>query len=210
MKAGREFRLCVLCIETLGIRRGTMNSNATRFARMASTAMLAALMILAGPVSAKTIKEAAERAVNTHPEVGQARFNKRAIEQELRGARGGYLPSIDARGSIGHEWRNDANTRARLRGPTESGWSDMNRYEAGVSLRQLIFDGFGTDSEVNRQFYRATSAQHKTADVAQVLALRAIEAYLEVQRTQRILEIVNLNLKVHQDILNRVQARARG
>jgi len=186
-----------------------MNSSATRFARMASTAMLAALVTLSGPAAAKTIKEAAEKAVNTHPEVGQARFNKRAIEQELRGARGGYLPSIDVRGSIGHEWRNDANTRAR-RGPGESGWVDMNRFEAGVSLRQLIFDGFGTDSEVNRQYYRATTAQHKTADSAQVLALRAIEAYLEVQRTQRILEIVNQNHKVHQDILNRVQARARG
>jgi outer membrane protein, adhesin transport system len=187
-----------------------MNNTGTRFARMASTAMLAALVIFAGPVSAKTIKEAAERAVTTHPEVGAARFNKRAIEEELRGARAGYLPSIDVRGSIGHEWRNDAITRARPRGPTESGWSDMNRYEAGVSLRQLIFDGFGTDSEVTRQFYRATTAQHKTADSAQILALRAIEAYLEVQRTQRILEIVNQNLKVHQDILNRVQARARG
>lgn len=187
-----------------------MNSNATRFARMASTAMLAALVTLAGPASAKTIKEAAERAVNTHPEVGQARFNKRAIEQELRGARAGYLPSIDVRGAIGHEWRNDAVTRARPRGANESGWIDMNRYEAGVSLRQLIFDGFGTDSEVNRQYYRATTAQHKTADTAQVLALRAIEAYLEVQRTQRILDIVNQSLKVHQDILARVQARARG
>jgi adhesin transport system outer membrane protein len=47
-------------------------------------------------------------------------------------------------------------------------------------------------------------------DTAQVIALRAIEAYLEVQRTQRILDIAMQNVRVHEEILRRVQARARG
>jgi adhesin transport system outer membrane protein len=47
-------------------------------------------------------------------------------------------------------------------------------------------------------------------DTAQAIALRAIEAYLEIQRTQRILEISIQNVRVHEEILRRVQARARG
>jgi adhesin transport system outer membrane protein len=172
---------------------------------------MGAALVAAGPAAAKTLKEAAETAVATHPEVGQLRFSRRAIEQELRATRGGYLPQLDVRGAFGHEWTNNNATRTREgRRPGESGWIDMNRYEAGVSLRQLLFDGFGTDSEVSRQFHRVESSAHRTMDTAQAIALRAIEAYLEVQRTQRILEISMQNVRVHEEILRRVQARARG
>jgi adhesin transport system outer membrane protein len=157
------------------------------------------------------LKEAAETAVVTHPEVGQLRFSRRAVEQELRATRGGYLPQLDVRGVFGQEWFNDNGTRTRAgRINGESGWVDMNRYEAGVSLRQLLFDGFGTDSEVSRRYFRVESSAFRTMDTAQAIALRALEAYLEVQRTQRILEIAMQNVRVHEEILRRVQARARG
>ncbi len=189
-----------------------MKSLATMSTRMAAAAAFGAFVLSAGGAGAKTLKEAAETAVATHPEVGQLRFSRRAIEQELRATRGGYLPQLDVRGAIGHEWTNNVATRTREgRGRFgESGWVDMNRYEAGVSLRQLLFDGFATDGEVNRQFYRVESSAHRTLDTAQVIALRAAEAYLEVQRTQRILEISQQNVRVHEEILRRVQARARG
>ncbi len=188
-----------------------MISVATMSARLAAAAAVSALVFAPGWVDAKTIKEAAETAVATHPEVGQLRFSRRAIQHELRAARGAYLPSVDVRGAIGHEWVNDPTTRARAgRAPGESGWIDMNRYEAGVSLRQLLFDGFGTTSDVNRQFYRVESSAHRTMDTAQAIALRAIEAYLELQRTQRIVDIAIQNVRVHEEILRRVQARARG
>lgn len=161
--------------------------------------------------TAKTLKEAAEAAVMTHPEVGQLRHSRRAIEQELRATRGGYLPQLDVLGAFGHEWTNNNATRTRPgRRNGESGWVDMNRYEAGVSLRQLLFDGFGTDSAVNQQYYRVESSAHRTMDTAQAIALRAVEAYLEVQRTQRILEFAAANLRVHEEILRRVRARAQG
>jgi adhesin transport system outer membrane protein len=188
-----------------------MKCLATKSARIAAAAAFGALAFSAGGAGAKTLKEAAETAVATHPEVGQLRFSRLAIEQELRATRGGYLPQLDVRGAFGHEWTNNVASRTRIsRGNGESGWIDMNRYEAGVSLRQLLFDGFGTDSEVSRQFYRVESSAHRTMDTAQVIALRAVEAYLEVQRTQRILDISMQNVRVHEEILRRVQARARG
>ena len=188
-----------------------MNRVATRSVRLAAAAVLSALALMHGTAGAESIKDAAEAAVGTHPEVGQLRFSRRAIEQELRATRAGYLPQIDVRGAAGHEWVNNVATRTRGgRTNGEHGWVDMNRYEAGVSLRQLLFDGFGTDSEANRQFFRVESSAHRTMDTAQAIALRSIEAYLEVQRTQRILDISMQNVRVHEEILRRVQARARG
>ena len=163
-------------VTRMGIHGEIMKSLATKSARMAAAAAAAigALALSSGGAGAKTLKEAAEAAVATHPEVGQLRFSRRAIEQELRATRGGYLPQLDVRGAIGHEWTNNVATRTRPgRINGEGGWVDMNRYEAGVSLRQLLFDGFNTDSEVSRQFYRVESSAHRTMDTAQVIALRA-------------------------------------
>ena len=114
-----------------------MNCVATKSARLAAIAALGAFFLLPGTAGAKTLKEAAETAVITHPEVGQLRFSRRAIEQELRATRGGYLPQVDARGAIGQEWTNNNATRTRGgRVNGEGGWIDMNRYEA-VSYTHL-------------------------------------------------------------------------
>jgi outer membrane protein, adhesin transport system len=179
---------------------------------LAASAAALAASVASAPALAQSLKEAVERAIATHPEVGQVRNSRRAIDQELRAARGAYLPSIDARGAVGHEFSNNPTTRTRAGRPPigDNGWVDMNRYEAGVSLRQLVFDGFGTDREVERNIGRAESAQWRAYDVSQAIALRAIEAYLEVQRTQRILQIAEQNARVHQEIVNRVGARSRG
>lgn len=182
----------------------------TWFLGAAFGALLTGLVV---PVqgNAITLKEAVDRTLRSHPEIGAIRNNRRAIDQELRQARGAYLPSIDARGALGHEYSNNSTTRTRSgRGPTEGGWVDMNRYEAGINLRQLVFDGLGTRREVERQLGRATSAQYRVADTAQAIALRAVEAYLEVMRTQRIVATAENNVRIHEQILKRVIARARG
>lgn len=163
------------------------------------------------PARAVTLEEVVQKAVDSHPEVGAIRANRRAISQELRAARGAYLPSVDLRGAWGHEWVNSPSTRTRPgRRNGENGWVDMNRYELGVNLRQLVFDGFGTDFEVKRQKGRVSSARWRVMDTAQAIGLRAIEAYLEVQRTRRIVAIAGRNVRIHRAILGRVAARARG
>jgi len=170
-----------------------------------------AAVSLSAPAAAMTIEEAVQKAVDSHPEVGAIRANRRAISQELRAARGAYLPSVDLRGAWGHEWVNSPTTRTRAgRINGENGWVDMNRYELGVNLRQLVFDGFGTDFEVKRQKGRVSSARWRVMDTAQAIGLRAIEAFLEVQRTRRIVAISQRNVRIHRAILGRVAARARG
>ena len=176
------------------------------------SAAAAAVALMTGlPVTATalSLKEAVQRAITTHPEVGAIRANRRTIEQELRQARGQYLPSIDARGAFGHEFSNNPTTRGRAgRTNGESGWVDMNRFEAGISLRQLVYDGLGAVYEIRRQQGRAESAQYRVADTAQAIALRAVEAFLEVQRTRRIIQIAERNVKIHDQILSRVRARS--
>jgi len=160
------------------------------------------------PAASATLREVVQKAVDTHPEVGALRANRRAISKELRATRGQYLPSIDARASIGHQWLNSIDTRYRATRPSgKSGWDQMNRYEAGVDLRQLVFDGFGTTFSVKRNISRVHSARYRVEDTANAIALRAVEAYLEIQRTGRIIAISQRNIRIHRAILHRVRAR---
>lgn len=192
---------------------GTIGNTHMRIQSVIKASAVAATIALAaglaGTAGALTLKEAVQRAITTHPEVGAIRANRRAIEQELRQARGQYLPSIDARGAFGHEFSNNPTTRGRAgRTNGESGWIDMNRFEAGVSLRQLVYDGLGTVYDIRRQQGRAESAQYRVADTAQAIGLRAVEAFLEVQRTRLIIAIAERNVKIHEQILQRVRARS--
>ncbi len=184
--------------------------------RLATRAPICAIVVAASwsaalPVRAAELHDVVRRAVETHPEVGALRANNRAVRQDLRAARGAYLPQIDARAAVGHQWINDPTSRTRAgRRNGENGWVDMNRYEAGVNLRQLIFDGFQTDRTVEREIGRVKAAMYRVQDTAQAIALRAIEGYLEVKRTRHILQVAQRNVRIHRQILSRVYARAKG
>ena len=174
----------------------------------AAAVAFAAIALAPSAAGALTLREVVQRAITTHPEVGAIRANRLAIEQELHQARGQYLPSIDAGGAVGHEFSNVTTRRRAGRTVGESGWVDMDRFEAGISLRQLVFDGLGTAYNIERRLGRAESTQYRVVVTAQAIALRAVEAFLKVQRTRAIVDIAQRNLRIHVRILARVRARA--
>jgi len=183
---------------------------ARALARLVRTLLAAgsvcAIAAAAGPAAAVTLKEAIRIVVRTNPEIAAARKNRRAIGQELRGARGLYFPQVDVHGAFGSEASLNAATRSR----GKSGFDAMPRQEAGVVIQQRLFDGFFTDNEVARQKARVNSARHRVNDTAQAVALRGVEAYIDVLRTARVVALSNGNVKAHQAILRRVSVRARG
>lgn len=187
-----------------------MTPSPSRLARrlFAATALTSALaaVLAGGPAGARTLEEAVRIVVNTNPEIGAVRRNRRAIGHELRAARGLYFPQVDLRGAYGP----DANLNAATRGRGKVGYDTMPRQEAGIVVQQRLFDGFFTDSEVARQRARVNSARHRVSDTAQAVALRGIEAYLDVLRAATVVALSKRNLRAHEAILRRVGARARG
>jgi len=101
-------------------------------------ALAAAVLLIGAGVlphaEAATVKEAAEKAVNTNPEI-KARFHAfRDVYEEQGVANGGYWPKVDASAGIGREWLyGDAVT-------------DKNYWRKGIRLEmtQMLFDGFYT------------------------------------------------------------------
>ena len=83
---------------------------------------------------------------------------------ELRQARALYFPSIDLRAAAGPEYSNSVTTRNRVtRAPGSDASTTLMRWESQLTLTQMLFDGFATQSEVDRQLERINSAAYRLA-----------------------------------------------
>lgn len=169
---------------------------------------LAPFLVLLGTadVAAVTLEDSVETTLRTNPDVGVVQADREAIDQELRQARAEYLPSLDLRGAAGPEYTNSPTTRNRsTRPPGGDSSTTLMRWESQITLSQMLFDGFATQSEVERQISRIDSAAYRVQEAAEFVALDAIEAHLEVLRNQVLVVLARENLEEHNRILGLVR-----
>jgi adhesin transport system outer membrane protein len=154
---------------------------------------------LSGWASAATLQEVVVDNINQNPEVQQALQSYAAVMQEIRQAKAGYYPTLDATLGYGYEWTDK-----------ENGVQDeeLNRREARLNLNQMIFDGFATSSEVKRQQARAASRASNYKDTAQRYVLASSRAYLEVQRREQLLQLARESLYNHVTLYDQIRRRS--
>lgn len=152
-----------------------------------------------GAAYAEDFSQAIQGALNTHPEISAAKNQVLSREQEIKGAKAGYLPTVDVAVGIGRE-----STQSPTTGQNEI---NLTREEASVSARQLIFDGFATRSEVRRQTARTESAGHSLTTSKELIALRASEVYLALMTEADLLRLAEASLQEHKSIHDQMVLR---
>ncbi len=176
-----------------------------------SAAMLGSVCALSGTVQAGNLEETIRAALATNPEVGVVKSDRLAVDQELRQARAGYLPSLDVRAAAGPEYTNSVDTRRRSsRPPDGDAHTTLTRTEAEVKLSQMLWDGNQVRSEVDRQKARVNSASYRVEEAAEFVALNAIEAHLNSMRNQEIVRLNEANIEAHRRIRGQVEQLERG
>jgi len=144
-----------------------------------------------------------EEALSSNPDVAEARNQWFARREEIQEAEGGYLPNVDLNAGIGYEYTDSPSTRA---GKDHS--NELDRQELGLNIRQMLFDGWGTRSEVARQRARADSAAARLLTVGESTAMKAIAAYVALQLYQELEGISAENLKIHLRIQDQIRLRS--
>lgn len=159
-----------------------------------------AWLALGVPAHAATLPEAVEQAVRTNPEVLAAGKRLLAADEGVKQAQGAYLPRIDLNTGSGRARLDNADTRAL-------GISDSTvaRHQTGLTLSQMLFDGYAARSEVARQRARVEASAHNVAANAEDLALRTVASYLEVLRRQETVAQALDNLDAHQRIHDQIK-----
>ena len=92
-----------------------------------------------------SVTEAIEVALSTNPDIGIVASNREAVDQELRQARGLYLPQIDVSAGYGTGFIDDISVRNDGNEPRT-----QNPHEVILTLQQRLFDGFEASSTVER------------------------------------------------------------
>ena len=153
--------------------------------------------------SAQTLPQAMQQALEAHPEV-QAGINGRlAADRQVRIAQGGYLPKVDVLAGYGRESTDSSTTRAT----GDNHWETLNRGESSVRLRQMVFDGFATSSEVGRQQATANARAYALLNVSERTALETAKVYIDVLTRREMVRMAEDNLRSHERIYDQIQLR---
>jgi adhesin transport system outer membrane protein len=155
----------------------------------------------------ETLKEVVQVSVETNPNVGRAVKRREAADAATEAAKGGYYPKIDWLLGKGVE-RSQNTTTTLVTG--SNGYVRLNRYQEGMVLNQMIWDGLGVKSEVDRRKAIAESSAHTAYASAEEIALQAIDAYLDVVKNREILGYARDNLKAHEDTVKLIEIRSKG
>lgn len=147
-----------------------------------------------------TLRDALAIGVATNPEYGVVAASRRATDEELEQGKALFLPSIDVNGDIGFEHSDDPGTRAGAGDDEE----DLVRRDIGITLTQMLFDGFEAKYEVARQKARVVSSAERVRETAELVGLAIVESYLEVLRQRQLLAIARENVADHMNILEQI------
>ena len=165
--------------------------------------VVAVCVALSGSASALSLRDAIESTIKTNPEVLVQSNEHLARFDELKQAQAGYKPTVDLMAGIGYESTDNNSTRAR-----GYDWHTLTRKEATLNLRQMLFDGFATRSEVERQSARIESQKQTVEGTSENLGLKAVEMYLKVLRHKDLMAHSSENLEAHARIYDQVELRS--
>lgn len=155
-------------------------------------------------VNSQSLEQAVALTLDIHPELKVAFSNFKRNEEQIKQAQAGYFPTIDLIGGIGYEYTDSPSTRdVNDNSNTES----LVRRELGLSLKQNIFSGFGTSSEVERTSYATSAEQWRLHSLAEDIALEVIKVYVDLIRTEEFVNLSERNLRSHIDIQEQIKER---
>jgi adhesin transport system outer membrane protein len=185
----------------------SINLKEFKLNRQLKTAMICAVgltsMVCASSVAAQSLKSSVQTALNSYPEIEEARYLRKAIESDLDLAKSQYYPTVDLEIAYGHEYSQNGSTRAA----GNNDWVDIDRKETGLKMTEIIFDGFEREGKIEEQEAKLRGSLEHIGDRSEVLAADVTFAYVDVVRHKEILALAKDSVQVHQKILDDVKER---
>lgn len=157
-----------------------------------------ALSPLLAHAQVTTLRNAAQKAVLSNPEVLQRWHAYKATQGERDAAFGGYLPRLDLSASKGRDHRDDPLLKR-----------DYTRNATTLTLTQMLYDGFATRNEVKRFDHALAVRLFELQDASETAALEAARAYFDVQRYRRLVALAEENYVRHRSVFEQIQKKVQ-
>ncbi|KXO07695.1 Agglutination protein [Moritella sp. JT01] len=157
-------------------------------------------------VNAQSLEQVVALTLSGHPEIRIAFSKFKVREEQVKQASSGYLPSIDLTGGYGYEYTDSPGTRKSDTNDYDN-TEELRRGEFGISLKQSLFSGFQTSSDVNRTIYETSAEQWRLFSTAEDVALEVTKVYTNLLKAEQILVLSEKNLTTHKTIYSQIKQR---
>lgn len=145
-----------------------------------------------------TLKEAAQKAVLTNPEVLARLHTLHAAGYERDVGFGAQLPKVDLLAGTGSERRNDPTLRSRY-----------DRTSSSLTITQLLYDGFATRNEIKRLDHARLVRLFEFFDTSETAAFEAARAYYDVLRFRELVRLAEENFVQHRSVFEQTERRVK-
>ncbi len=180
-----------------------MKSLNSRLAKKSAIGLLCSVIMWPASVNSQSLEQAVAHTLDTNPELRAAYTRFKVSEKQVDQAQSGYLPTVDLTGGYGYEYTDSPGTRRSAGGDTE----DLMRRELGLSVKQNLFSGFHTSSEVNRTSYATSAEQWRLHATAEDLALEVSKVYVDLIKAEKLVRLSEKNLLAHEEIYEQIKQR---
>ena len=160
------------------------------------------LLALSGAGMAQSLSDAVNTAITSHPSLMSSEAGVRAATHDVRQAKAGYYPTLDIDAGWGKE-KSDIK-QLQLGGNAQG---TLSRRDTGVTVRQLVWDGWATRSEVRRRVALLSSVEHGLDNSREAIAFQAAQAYIDVIRARELVSLARDNVSAHVEAVDRASAK---
>ncbi len=156
-------------------------------------------MTFAAPVSALDMSTMVIDSISAHPEVKEKIHVYRQVVSDRDIAESGWRPSVDLQATTGlYDTESPVTANQSV---------DYDSTTLELSVTQNLFNGYDTTYEIEQAKARTEAALYDVYDTADNLALRAIQAYLEVIKQRQLYRLSTENVAAHDNILVQIRDR---
>lgn len=164
--------------------------------------LLLCLLIATHPALAQSLPEVIALTLKSNPVIQSSSQTVKAAEAMRRQAVAGYLPVIDLTLASGTEYSDNSTTRSM--GTLDDRFTRTDR---SISITQLLYDGASTSNLVKQQEAVLVATEARLAQNREMTSLQAVQAYVELIRLEKIVELAQGNLLFHIDTLDKINTR---
>src|SRR5271166_2176274 len=190
-------------------RRVPSRSVKMRRLRAALLAFAAASALAAGAGRAETLGGALVKAYVNNPDINSQRATVRQTDENVPIANSGYLPTINATGTLGVAHTNLVQPLVGQGSGSEAARAQFGAYPRsyGVQLNQNVFDGYRTINRIRDAETNVMGAREQLRNTEQNTLLTGVTDYMDVLRDTAILELQRNNVLVLQEQLRETRDR---
>eukprot|EP01028_Stygiella_incarcerata_P002379 TRINITY_DN1444_c0_g3_i6.p1 TRINITY_DN1444_c0_g3~~TRINITY_DN1444_c0_g3_i6.p1 ORF type:complete len:494 (-),score=-68.97 TRINITY_DN1444_c0_g3_i6:607-2088(-) len=146
-------------------------------------------------LNAVSLKDTVSKVLINNPTVQAELENQKGYSKYVDDREGNYLPTLDLETYI----ERSRDNKDRKSSNTDGEWTTQDGMLATLILKQYLYDGGITPSQVAQSRYEDLSNKYRSFDAIESTVLESIKVYTDLVKSEEILRVTKNMVKVNED-----------